>query len=91
MMELIIDSGGEIHCLYSETIELSRLGQLQIRRASHVEPDEQGSWWADLAPVQGPKLGPFARRSEALEAETWWLSSTMSGPQGPQHLPQQQS
>ena len=33
----------------------------RIRRASHVEPDEAGRWWADLSPVGGPRLGPFAR------------------------------
>lgn len=31
------------------------------------------SWWSDLTPVGGPVLGPFAKRSQALEAETAWL------------------
>ena len=30
------------------------LGQLTIRRASHVEPDEWGRWTADLTPIAGP-------------------------------------
>ena len=30
-------------------------------------------WWADLSPVKGPKLGPFSRRSDALQAENYWL------------------
>ena len=38
-------------------------------RASHVEPNDQGRWFADLAPVNGPILGPYTRRTEALEAE----------------------
>jgi hypothetical protein len=46
---------------------------MSIRRASHVEPDDDGQWWADLSPVNGPHLGPFAKRSEALTAESSWL------------------
>ncbi len=73
MMELFISPGGEIRCLYGEAVELARLGELRIQRASQVEPDEAGQWWADLSPVDGPKLGPFWRRTEALEAEAAWL------------------
>jgi hypothetical protein len=54
-------------------IDLALLGSLSIRRASYVEPDDNGQWWADLAPIGGPKLGPFARQSEALDAEAVWL------------------
>lgn len=72
-MELVIDPTGQVRCLYHETIDMSCLGRLQITRASHVEPDENGNWWADLSPVNGPKLGPFRQRSEALEAEVAWL------------------
>lgn len=72
-MELIIAPTGAIRCLYSETIDLSALGQLSIARASHVEPNDQGQWLADLAPVQGPRLGPFPSRSQALAAEEAWL------------------
>jgi hypothetical protein len=35
-----------------------------------------GRWWADLGPVSGPKLGPFDRRSQALEAEREWLEAS---------------
>ena len=73
-MEMIIDSGGKVRCLYHEVIALAELGSLTITRASHVEPDEQGKWWADMSPVNGPKLGPFEKRSEALEAEADWIS-----------------
>ena len=41
--------------------------------ACHVEPEEQGRWLADLSPVNGPVLGPFDHRSEALQAEHDWL------------------
>ncbi len=74
-MQLLIDSRGEVTCLYEESIDLSALGPLTIRRASHVEPDTEGCWWADLAPVDGPRLGPFDRRSVALDAERAWLEA----------------
>ena len=72
-MNLIVDVNGNAHAIYSEAIDLSVLGTLAIRRASHVEPDEGGRWWADLAPIGGPRLGPFDRRSVALTAEVHWL------------------
>ena len=58
-MRLVVDRGGAVRCLYGEAIDLAALGNVSIRRASHVEPDEQGRWWADLGPVGGPRLGPF--------------------------------
>ena len=72
-MILVVDPKGGVRSLYDEAVELSSLGVLSIRRASHVEPDDQGQWWADLLPMQGPKLGPFMARSAALTAEAEWL------------------
>ena len=72
-MQLLIDPGGTVHCLYDECVDLTSLGKLVIQRASHVEPDDTGQWWADLAPVHGPRLGPFFKRTEALRAEVSWL------------------
>lgn len=72
-MQLLIYSMGGVKCIYGEAIELAALGNLTIERGSHVEPDAQGKWWADLSPVSGPKLGPFENRSLALAAEVAWL------------------
>jgi len=72
-MILVIDRQGVVRCLYSESIDLTALGSLSIHRASHVEPDSQGQWWADLSPVAGPRLRPFPLRSQALAAEQEWL------------------
>lgn len=72
-MQLVISSTGTIRCLYDETLDLHTLGKLSISRGSHVEPNEDGRWFADLAPVGGPKLGPFVSRSDALTAEVRWL------------------
>jgi hypothetical protein len=72
-MDLIVLPGGVVRAVYAEDIDLASLGRPAITRASHVEPDERGCWLADLSPVAGPVLGPFLRRSEALDAERAWL------------------
>ena len=81
-MELVITPSGSVRCLYSEELDLHALGRLTIKRGSHVEPDQQGQWLADLAPVCGPVLGPFRLRSEALEAERIWLEQHWLLPTG---------
>ena len=63
-MQLVIDAAGSIRCLYDEAIDLAALGSLSIRRASHVEPDESGQWFADLAPVGGPVVDAQAEDVE---------------------------
>jgi hypothetical protein len=78
-MQLRIDPAGVVRCVYAEAIDLSSLGPLTVRRASHVEPDEQGRWWADLSPVSGPRLGPFPVRSQAPGAERDWLEAHWPG------------
>jgi hypothetical protein len=72
-MQLVIKPDGQVRCLYDEAVDLASLGTLTIQRGSHVEPDAQGRWLADMTPVAGPTLGPFQRRSEALAAERAWL------------------
>lgn len=78
-MTIFVDAHGGIRCLYAETIDLTCLGLPSIARASQVEPDEEGQWWADLAPMQGPKLGPYRLRSVALDAEQQWLETWLTG------------
>ena len=73
LVELVVSSQGEIRCIYHEELEFKVLGQARITRASHVEPTADGRWTADLTPVGGPVLGPFARRTVALAAEHAWL------------------
>ncbi len=81
-MRLRIDPGGVVTCLYDERLDLAALGEVSVRRASHVEPDAAGRWWADLSPSAGPRLGPFALRSEALAAEVVWLERFRLGGAG---------
>ncbi len=73
-MILSIAPDGTTTAVYTEAIPLSELGRQSIsRHVSHVEPDADGQWFADLAPVQGPKLGPFRLRSECVAAEVAWI------------------
>jgi hypothetical protein len=79
-MNIFVRPNGSAQCLYSEDICLASLGALDIKRASHVEPDpaNPGKWLADLSPVGGPMLGPFNSRSDALAAEAKWLDIKMA-------------
>ena len=72
MMDLIVAPTGVITAIYAEDIDLRTLGTPTITRASHVEPDETGQWFAEM--VDGPTLGPFLKRSDALAAEIAWLT-----------------
>jgi hypothetical protein len=72
-MQLFVDPKGTARCIYGEELDLSALGSLTIRRASHVEPGDDGRWFVDLSPVRGPRLGPFDLRSAALASEQRWL------------------
>jgi hypothetical protein len=75
-MELLVGTDGVARCIYDEALDLREIGKLQITRASHVEPDRDGFWWADMGPSGGPVLGPYSSRSEALVAERGWLLRT---------------
>jgi hypothetical protein len=57
-MELAVDAGGGVRCVYGEELDLREIGRLQITWASHVEPDRDGFWWADMGPVDGPVRVP---------------------------------
>lgn len=68
-----IGKDGTLTMIYDDKlVGLLAQGQAVTTRASHVEPAE-GGWVADLSPVNGPKLGPFPLRQEALDAEVAYL------------------
>lgn len=83
-IDLVINADGQISAVWNDA--LAGLGEARIVRASHVEPYDgsggdafaakyaDGGWWtADMGPSDGPVLGPFRTRGEALEAERQWL------------------
>ena len=74
-MEILFTAEGDGRCVYDEAIDLRVLGRVTIRRGSRVESTADGCWTADLSPVGGPTLGPFAVRSDALAAERAWLAA----------------
>lgn len=78
-LDLLIDEGVIMHIYDDDLASLFTHCDRDesTRRASHVEPDGQGGWTADMRPVNGPVLGPFALRSEALDAEVAWLREHM--------------
>ena len=42
---LKFDNSGTAHCLYSELIDLNRLGALKVRRASNIEFNASRQEW----------------------------------------------
>lgn len=78
-MQLVIAPQGNVRCVYDEKIDLHAFGKPVIARGSYVEPDHNGRWYADLAPVGGPVLGPFCQRTQALQAEHAWLEMNWIG------------
>jgi len=79
-LDLLIEPTGTVRCIYAEVVELHQLGRVSIERGSHVEPTSDGYWMADLSPVNGPMLGPFATRTLALAAEHAWLTTNWLTP-----------
>lgn len=72
---MIFKQDGSFRLLYSDDLApvAREVGSTTVRRASHVEPAEDGSWYADLSPVRGPVMRSFMTRADALEAEARWL------------------
>jgi hypothetical protein len=75
-MTMTVAPDGTMRCLYTEEIDLSAIGNMAIQRTSNVNPDDMGQWWAEILP-DGPLLGPFAKRSEALAAEIDYIENNV--------------
>lgn len=122
-LEMLIKPNGEVRTIHSDEVMpiLEKLGNVTMKRASHVEPaggirpeaaawlrnfynsaggeaiaalnrlqthkrirwqegvithiDGREQWYADLLPVEGPVLGPFDHKQEALDEEAKWLAA----------------
>ena len=77
-MQIVIRPTGVFISIYNDAFDYGAIGKPQIRRASHVEPDTIGHWFADLSPVDGPTLGPFDKRNEAIDAELEFLNAMLA-------------
>lgn len=75
-MSLAIARDGTLTAIYDDALrDILDEGRLRIRRASTVEPDLYGNWWADMTPSgHDVKLGPFKMREDALRAERAFLT-----------------
>lgn len=48
-------------------------GELRVVWPQDVPARWPNCWWADMLPMNGPVLGPYATRQVALDAEVEWL------------------
>lgn len=76
--EIFILPDGTVKFLYYDELKplLSVGPTYDVIRASHVDPERTNDglkWFANMFPVNGPKLGPFETRAAAIKAEIDWL------------------
>jgi len=77
-MQLVVKPTGILIGIYDDSLDYGKFGKHRIRRVSYVEPDEQGRWFADMTLSEGPILGPFDKRHEAITAELEFLNTILS-------------
>ena len=75
MAVVVIRPSGQVRTVFDDAFDLRKVGRIAIQRGSYVEPTSDGRWTADLSVVDGPVLGPFDKRNEALAAEVAWLNA----------------
>ena len=76
-IKLHVSAEGVVTVIYTETIDLTRLGTLHVERASHVEYDNALQGWIVSFP-DGTRLPIlFKSRDEALSAEVGHLSARL--------------
>ena len=71
MIETIldVDENGNIHCLYTDEIDLFSLGKItNVRKASNVEFDEPSQSWQVLS-LEGEVLYTNSNREAAIKWE----------------------
>jgi hypothetical protein len=74
---IAIRPDGSLSFIYDDKLaDLCEHGEAVTRRVSYVEPSGKG-WTADLAPVNGPVLGPYRLREDALATERQWLEENL--------------
>ena len=79
-MDLLVLPDGTVRAIYAEDIDLGVLGRQVITRASHVEPDEQGHWLADLTPVIRSGSRPVPEAEPGARGRTGVAGSQLAHP-----------
>lgn len=78
-LSIFVTGSGDVVYLHDDDVhEVMQdvLDQAAIRRASYVEPQSDGRWYVDFAPIGLQiTLGPFRRRADALAAEREYLET----------------
>lgn len=73
---LVVRPDGTVEFIYADPLApVLDAGDFNVRRASNVEPTQDGRWQADMAPVGGPVLPPTGTRCAALALEVQWLEA----------------
>lgn len=69
--------GGKVTAIYSDDLAglIDKATSVQVRRASAVEPSEDGGWTATM--TDGTVLGPYRLRQTALDEEVKYLESKL--------------
>lgn len=76
--QLLIKSNGDIQCLYMDDIDLRKLGELKVERASNVEFDTTKRTWSVRLVESGEIIGEdFIKRTDALAFEVDYLNKTL--------------
>ena len=77
MTKILVAPSGNARAIYDDALIgiLESVGNLVVRRASHVEPLDGGGWGVSMAPCGGGLLGPYRTRCEALAEEIKWLET----------------
>ena len=65
---LTFDLHGQVHCLYTESINLQQLGTLEMKRATSIEFNVQSQQW-EVRDVAGAILHTNPSRSRCLAWE----------------------
>lgn len=73
---LEIDENGDVHCLYTDEIDLFAIGTLcDMRKASNVDFNEEKQTW-EVVSLDRQVLHSNTNREKAIEWEIWAFSPT---------------
>ena len=74
---LVFTRDGAGHAIYTEAIDLGRIGRLSVRRATTIEFDNSIQYWR-VKDRTGFTMFNSPSRQECLEWERWYLESQES-------------